>query len=168
MRPISSFFDPRFHWIQGVDLVPLPLLAFITNQDMTKNTVDTRIRERIEGFVQELDQLVRKSAFDALAGVLSGAGAGPSRRGRRGPRGARAPAGGGGDLSAKVLAHVRANDGQSVTEIGAALGSSSKDLRNVMLALQKAGEIHTSGQRRGTRYHAGGGGRKRGKARRKG
>ena len=133
-----------------------------------KTTVDSRIRERIEGFVQELDVLVRKSALDALAGVLStGAGAGP-RRGRRPKAVAVAPAAGGGDLSGQVLSHVRANDGQSVSEIGAALGTSSKDLRKVMLTLQKEGSIHTSGQRRGTRYHAGGGGRSSGKARRKG
>jgi hypothetical protein len=133
-----------------------------------KNTVDSRIRERIEGFVQELDQLVRKSALEALAGVLAGAGAAPGRRGRR-PRAASAPAAGGGDLAEKALAHVQANDGQSVSQIGAALGASSGDLRKAMLALMKDGKIHTSGQRRGTRYHAGPGGRKRGgRGRRKG
>jgi biotin operon repressor len=129
---------------------------------MIKNTVDSRIRERIEGFVQELDKLVRKSALEALAGVLAGASTGTGARGRRGLRAARAPAAGGGDLAEKVLSHVKANDGQSVSQIGVALGASSKDLRKAMLALQKDGKIHTSGQRRGTRYHAGAGGRKRG------
>ena len=133
---------------------------------MIKNAIDSRIPERIGAFVQELDQLVRKSALEALEGVLSGKAAAPALRSRPGPKPVRSSPASSGDVAEKVLAHVQANDGQSVSQIGAALGASSKDLRKAMLTLQKEGKIHTSGQRRGTRYHAGAG-KKRARARRK-
>jgi hypothetical protein len=121
------------------------------------------IRGRIERFVQELDSLVRRQTLDALKAVLAGetAAARPAaKRGRPGRRAATPPA----ELTAKVLDFVRANDAQTVSQIGVAVGASAKDLRKVLMPLMEQGQVHTTGQRRGTRYHAGAGK----KARRKG
>lgn len=127
------------------------------------------IRSRIDKFVQELDQLVRRQTLDALKAVLAGesgaprAAAAPARtRGRRGRRAA-APSP---ETTAKALEFIQAGQGVSVSEIATATGSNTKDLRKVLLALLAEKQIHTKGQRRGTRYHAGSGGGS-GKGRRK-
>ena len=130
---------------------------------ITKSTDE--IRARIDKFVQELDLLVRRQTLDALKAVLSGDSPSPRAstsaapapaRARRGRRGA-APSP---ETTAQVLASIQgAGDaGIAASDIGKALGASSKDLRKVLQGLQAEGQIHTTGQRRGTRYHAGGGG----------
>ena len=134
---------------------------------ITKSTDE--IRSRIEKFVQELDLLVRRQTLEALKSVLSSESAapratsatrrGPARRGRRGA--APSP-----EITARTLEFIQAGEGVSVSEIAAALGTSSKDLRKVLLALLAEKQIHTRGQRRGTRYHSGAGGGS-GKGRRK-
>jgi len=70
--------------------------------------------------------------------------------------------------AAKVLAHVRANPGQNVGEIRAALGASSKELQLPVQKLIAAKSLRTTGQRRGTRYFAGGRGGAKKKAGRRG
>jgi len=131
---------------------------------VSKNVTSEQIRERIDGFVQELQRLVRRNALEALEGVLAGDGV-PSR-GKRGP--GRPRKGAANDaLNARVLDHVQANDGLTVSQIGQAVGAGAKALRKVMLGLMEAGRLHTSGQRRGTRYHAGAGRGRRNKPRSK-
>lgn len=46
-----------------------------------------------------------------------------------------------------------------MSEIGAALGATTKDLRLPLQKLLADGKVKTKGQKRGTRYHAGGAGR---------
>ena len=58
--------------------------------------------------------------------------------------------------AASVLAHVKANPGQGVTEIAAALRLSTKDLQLPILKLLGEKKLKTKGQRRGTKYFAGG------------
>jgi len=141
------------------------------------NTLDSEIRSRIDAFVNDLSNLVKITALESVEDALGGQAA-PARRGRppgrRGPgrpRGSvsRAPSANGrrgkrakrssGDVdatAAKVLAHVRANPGQNVGEIRAALGASSKELQLPVQKLIAAKSLRTTGQRRGTRYFAGG------------
>ena len=59
---------------------------------MIKNAIESQILERIQAFVEELGRLVRRSALEAVSGVLSAKGAGAGPRGRR--RGTRHHAGG--------------------------------------------------------------------------
>lgn len=134
---------------------------------ITKSTDE--IRARIDKFVLELDQLVRRQTLDALKAVLAGesptpraAASSAPARARRGRRAA-APSP---ETTAKVLELIQQGQGVSVSEIATQVGASSKDLRKTLLALIAEKQIHTQGQRRGTRYHAGPGG-SGGKGRRK-
>jgi len=151
---------------------------------MPNTTLDSEIRSRIDAFVNDLSNLVKTTAVASVAEALGGASTAPRRGrrpGRRGPgrprgsttraasangrRGKRAKRSSG-DVdatAAKVLAHVRANPGQNVGEIRAALGASSKELQLPVQKLVAAKSLRTEGQRRGTRYFAGG----RGKATKK-
>ncbi len=134
---------------------------------ITKSTDE--IRARIDKFVQELDLLVRRQTLDALKAVLSGDSPSPRAstsaapaRARRGRRGAALSP----ETTGQVLASIQGagEAGISASDIGKALGASSKDLRKVLQGLAAEGQIHTTGQRRGTRYHAGaGGGAKKGR-----
>lgn len=129
------------------------------------NAIEAQIKDRITNFVTELDQLVRKSTLEALQGVLSN-GAAPARRGRPAGsgRGPGRPKGSGRrgsadveEASAKVLAHVQANDGQGISAIADATGVDLKTAKKAAISLLAAGSLKKSGAKRGTVYHVGSG-----------
>lgn len=130
-----------------------------------QNQIETEIKNRITAFVTELDQLVRKSTLEALRGVLTN-GAAPARRGR--PAGAKRgpgrPKGSGRrssanveEASAKVLAHVTANDGQGISAIAEGTGIDLVTAKKAAASLIQSGQLKKSGQKRGTIYHIGSG-----------
>jgi hypothetical protein len=127
------------------------------------NPIESQIRDRITAFVQELDHLVRKSTLEALQSVLSSSrGAAPARRGRPAgaARGPGRPRGGSSNLeeaTAKIVAHVQANDGQGIGAIADATGIDLKTAKKAAGALLAAGSLKKSGQKRGTVYHVGSG-----------
>lgn len=124
------------------------------------NPIESQIKDRIETFVQELDLLVRKSALEALRGVLD-AGAAPARRRRPpGRRAAAHPAPASTDgLSSRIRAHVAQNPGQTVSQIAVALGGKPAAAKKVIKSLLAEKQIRKAGQRRGTRYYPPGAGR---------
>jgi hypothetical protein len=63
-------------------------------------------------------------------------------------------------LAGTVLAHVRSNPGQRLEEMGRELSMDTKELKRPIANLMEAGSLRTEGQKRGTRYYAGGGSRK--------
>ena len=76
------------------------------------------------------------------------------RRARRGRRSSS-------DLDAtaeEFLAHVKANDGQRLEEIGRALKINTAELKRPAQMLLAAKVVRTTGAKRGTKYHAKGGG----------
>jgi len=123
---------------------------------MIENATEDQIRERIEHFVKELDLLVRRSALEALQGVLGEARAG-ARTGPRavGKRPGRKPRGGSPAGAEAVLAELQAHPGpgRSISELGAAVGGSRPQLRKLLQDLASEGRVETTGQRRGMRYH---------------
>lgn len=138
--------------------------------------VDTQIRSVIDQFVEDISQLVRIAAVEAVGEALGQGGASAPGRRESPSRGSggRAPVrkpgrskGSGkrirrssGDLEAvgaAILAHVRANPGARMEELSAALGSPSKDLRRPVQELMASGQLRTEGQKRATQYFAGGG-----------
>jgi hypothetical protein len=126
---------------------------------MATNIIEAQIKDRISAFVAELDQLVRKSALEAVRGVL-GNGAAPARRGRpvgsgRGPgRPAGAVNSGAADA---IVAHVKANDGATVGEIARGARLAPAVAKKTIIKLLADGSQTKTGQRRGTRNHAGSG-----------
>jgi len=134
-------------------------------------STNQEIQQRVEAFVANLTNLVRQAAVDSVRDAL-GAEA-PQRRAPGRPRGAtkakpaaaakvkrvragsRRSAADFETTTAAILEHIQANDGCSVSEIGAAVGLKNKDLQLPMRKLIAEGRIHMTGQRRGARYHAG-------------
>ena len=145
-----------------------------------------QITSLVQSFVADLSQLVRLAALESVEAALTG-GASPARRGPGRPRGsgkrrgpgrpkgsrnaekampARASRGGKRDrrssedvnaTAEKFLAYVKANDGKRLEEIAAALKLPSKVLKLPAQKLVAAKAVKTTGQKRGTKYHAGSG-----------
>jgi hypothetical protein len=137
------------------------------------------LRTLVDQFVSDLSARVHEQALDTVRAAL-GEGAAPKRRGpgrprkagkrgpgrppkaRRGPgrprkaaRARRSSA----DLeatSAKVLAYVRSNAGQRLEEIGRGLRTATAGLKRPIQVLVADGKLRTEGQKRGTKYFAGG------------
>src|SRR5215212_5016135 len=99
---------------------------------------DQQIRDRIEEFVTQLNQLVRQTALESVQDALGG-GAAPRGRGRG--RGPGRPAGRGsrrkgekrsadqiGETTKAVLGYMRKNPGQGVEAIAKGLGTDTKEL----------------------------------------
>ena len=144
------------------------------------------LRTLVDRFVTDLSVLVHQEALATVRAALGGTPA-PVKRGpgrpkkaaKRGPGrprkktarkakpGRRAPE----DVAAlgeTVLAHVRANPGQRLEEIGRELRMPTAVLKRPIANLMEAGSLRTEGQKRGTMYFAGKGGkRKAGKAKAK-
>jgi hypothetical protein len=141
--------------------------------------VDSQIREQIEAFVSDLNQLVRQAALEAVASALGGQG--PARAsGRARVAGVTRALGRGRGKGAKrtseelegtresVLDYVRRNPGQGVEQIAKSLNVPSRDLVLPIRKLVSDGQLATKGQKRATKYFGGGGGaagagRKRGR-----
>lgn len=126
---------------------------------MSKSGLEGQIRACIDSFVEELTALVRQAAVESVREAL---GSAPSakRRGRAraaaGRKRLRRSATSLDSLSSRLLSHVKANPGQGITEIAAALGATSKELRLPVQKLLGEKKLRTTGQRRGTKYRAAG------------
>ena len=137
---------------------------------------DSQIRELTDEFVSQLSVIIREAALEAVRSAIEGAGvsAAPTRRkkkasrkkaagkatGRRKKRTRRTAA----DYSAlgeKILAYVKSNPGCGAGDIANALGSTTGDIRPVTAGLISGKKLRTTGQKRGTKYFAGGGGAKK-------
>jgi hypothetical protein len=136
---------------------------------MANNNLDSEIQDRISSFLDELSQLVKRQALEAVHEAL-GQAAGPARRGpgrprtvtiRRG-RKPRAMAKRGGrvrrspeqlaKLQASLLAQVRSKQGQRLEEIGKALKTDTAILKRPIAMLLASKKLKTTGAKRGTKY----------------
>jgi DNA-binding MarR family transcriptional regulator len=64
-------------------------------------------------------------------------------------------------LADQVLAHVRSNPGRRLEEIARDLGMSTNDLKQPVAKLLEASAVRREGKARGTKYYAGGGGKRK-------
>ncbi len=136
---------------------------------MKHTPIDTALRARIDSFTSEISALVRASALEAVHQALGGTLAtAPAKRGpgrpaksgvpspiavpkRRGRPSKRTPE----DVAKMgeaVVAYVAKNPGQSVEQIGKALGQKTKELALPIIRMIEAKKLRTTGERRGTRY----------------
>jgi len=136
---------------------------------MAKNTVNDRIRSRVEAFAEELSALIRDSAMETVRDALGGGGA--PRRGGRGGRAAAvssAPVRGGGRrekgqkrdpaeierLTGRLLDYIKGNAGQRIEQIAAGMGTVTKELNLPVKKLIAQKALKTKGQKRATQYFA--------------
>jgi DNA-binding NtrC family response regulator len=140
------------------------------------SNLEAEIRNRVDAFVVELTELVRRAALEAVTSVLNEQmGGAPRRPGRalgaapakaapaqaqaQAPRGAskRGEKRSQEELKAlrdRVLEHIRANSGQGVEQISKALGTSTRELSLPIRRLLADKQISSKGEKRATRYFA--------------
>jgi hypothetical protein len=120
--------------------------------------VEADIDRRIKAFVDELQVLVRAAAVAAVSDAL---GAKPAAaRPARGTAAKKAGAKHGGKRTpeqiagtiASVRQHLQANPGQTVEQIGKALGMATRALALPLKKLLAGGEVRKTGIKRRTRY----------------
>ncbi len=126
------------------------------------NGLNSQIRDRIDAFVQELSELIRKAAVDSVTKALDADGelapairvrpakglAGSGLRERGGKRTPDEIA----NTTRTVLKFVEANPGQGVEQIAKALALPTKELTLPIKKLIAAKQITTEGQKRATKY----------------
>jgi hypothetical protein len=138
---------------------------------MKPTPIDSALRARIDTFTTEIASLVRASALEAVYSALGATLAtAPAKRGpgrppkstaqiaapapkRRGKPAKRTPE----DVAKTgdaVVAYVAKNPGESVEQIGKALGAKTKELALPIIRMIEAKKLRTTGERRGTRYFA--------------
>lgn len=136
---------------------------------MAKNSVNDRIRSRVEAFAEELSTLIRDSAMETVRDALGGGSSAP-RRGARGGRAAAssAPVRGGGRrekgqkrdpgeierLTDRLLDYIKGNGGQRIEQIAAGMGTVTKELNLPVKKLIAQKSLKTKGQKRATQYFA--------------
>ncbi|MBK7580407.1 MAG: hypothetical protein IPI67_09405 [Myxococcales bacterium] len=125
------------------------------------NDLDRQLRARIDAFVADIGELVRRAALDAVSEALGGARTRqpattrPKAGGKRRGRGAKRSASELETLSAAIARRVAEHPGEGAREIAAALELTSKDLVLPMKKLVETGVLTTKGQKRATKYFRG-------------
>jgi hypothetical protein len=134
------------------------------------NSLDDRIRARVEQFAAELAELIRESAMETVSAALTGARPSAGRGGRRAAAAA-APARGRGRaasrekgakrppdeierLTGRLFDYVKGNPGQRIEQIADGMGTSTKELNLPAKKLIAGKQLRTKGQKRATQYFA--------------
>jgi hypothetical protein len=133
------------------------------------NSLDDRIRARVEQFAAELAELIRESAMETVSAALAGARPSPGRGGRRGAavvvragrgraasreKGAKRPPDEIERLTGKLFDYVKGNPGQRIEQIADGMGISTKELNLPAKKLIANKQLRTKGQKRATQYFA--------------
>lgn len=134
------------------------------------NSLNDRIRARVEQFAEELSALIRESAMetvrDALGGVAAGGrrGGGRSRppvippagralgRSRALPKGAKRAPEEIERLTSKLQDYIKSNPGQRIEQIAEGMGANTRELNLPAKKLISTKQIKTRGQKRATTY----------------
>jgi hypothetical protein len=116
--------------------------------------LDRLIRARVDAFVREITELVRRAALEAVSNAL-GSPAKPARdkpasktRGLGNKRSSTELD----SLASRIVRHVSDQPGSGAREIAKALGVTTKDLVLPTKKLVASGELTTKGQKRATKY----------------
>lgn len=135
--------------------------------------INKQIEDRIRAFADELNDLVRQAAVDAVSdalGTASPRAASTASRPRRVTRGRRRAGGGRGRRSPGQMAgtmtdirdFIASHPGARMEQMTAALGQPAARLRGPVNKLLEDGALRKTGEKRATQYYpAAGGGRKK-------
>ena len=128
--------------------------------------LEAEITNRVTAFVDDVGQLARRAAMEALSatlGAIVSANPAPSTPARpaaaprvrkAGAKRIRRDVSGLLRIKARVAEYIAANPGQAMEAITKALGLATKDVALPVKKLIAEGVLRTEGQRRGTRYFA--------------
>jgi hypothetical protein len=164
----------------GARFTQLPKLTSRRGSTTTMSTsnINADVRSRIDQFLEELSALVKNAALDSVRAAL-GDGAAPAKRGRGRPR-STVPAARRGktaqgargkrtseqvdQMAERIQTFVRSNPGLRLEAIAEGIGTSSKELKLPIIKLLGTKSLSKTGQKRGTKYFAGGSGPRAGKS----
>lgn len=137
-------------------------------------STEQKLQVAIDNFIAEVTDLIQEAAIETVHAAIAGAVASP-RRATGAPKkttrkkAARKTAGrkAGGkrirrsaadlrDTANVILAFIKGNDACAMSDISAAMGEEPIKLRPAIQILLEEGAIHTTGAKRGTKYHPGG------------
>jgi hypothetical protein len=144
---------------------------------MATSPLNSDIRSRIDAFVDELTSIVKAAALDSVRAAL-GESPMPARRGpgrppnaaagaRRGrPPGSANKSSAGGKRSSeevdqmaeRIATFVKSNPGLGLEAIASGIGTSTKELKLPVIKLLANRTLRKTGEKRGTKYFAGGSG----------
>lgn len=132
-------------------------------------TTEAQLQLLVNNFLADVSKLARQAALETVSDLLNNVGlpasavigsrATPTRTatapssGGKASRGGKRPAGDLASLQQRVRDHVQRHPGQRVTDINAALGTSTGELRLPLGKLLNAGALRTTGQKRATQYY---------------
>jgi DNA-binding NtrC family response regulator len=130
------------------------------------SSIDKRIRESIESFVDELSTMVRQAAVEAVQEALAvpavPARRGAARWGRAGPTSARArhttrrakrSPNALAEVEAALLEEITVSPGRRIEVIGKSLGIPTKELNLPIKKLLATRKIRKKGEKRATEYY---------------
>ena len=153
-----------------------------SNPPMPTQHLDSEIRALIDQFTSKFRELLGVAALGSVQMALQEGGGTPVRRGPGRPRGSGTAKRGPGrppavksasgrrvrrssadveEVAEQVLGYVRAYPGSRLEEIGRGLGTDTAGLKLPVKELMGSGRLRTEGQKRGTKYFAGGSGGKK-------
>lgn len=110
----------------------------------------------IDRFVNELSVIAREEAASLLLQGLNGRTTKATRTNGYRAKGAKRPAQDLEAIQTKALGYIQSHPGERIEQINAALGTSTKELALPIKKLIASKAIRTEGQRRATKYFAGG------------
>lgn len=116
----------------------------------------SRVQAVIDRFVNELSVIAREEAASLLLQGLNGRATKSTRSDGYRAKGAKRPAHDLEAMQTKALGYIQSHPGERIEQINAALGTSTKELALPIKKLIASKAIRTEGQRRATKYFAGG------------
>ncbi|GAB4566636.1 MAG: hypothetical protein Tsb0020_18480 [Haliangiales bacterium] len=132
------------------------------------NDIQSEINDRVEHFVNEISELARRAAYEALSSALEHEIAPavanatrptpstPAPRTRQRSGGGKRPPEELARMADEFLDYVTNNPGERMEHIAKALGYVTKDLNLPVKKLTTAGKLRLEGQKRATTYYPAG------------
>jgi hypothetical protein len=136
-------------------------------------SAEKKLQAIIDQFVADITAIVHQAAVESVESALGGSPSVAPKRGGGRKKAARktttrkaaAKAGkrtritsaGKERLAGQIAAYVKANDGCGMGDLTKATGHPATRIRPIVKDLMAAGTIKSTGQKRGTKYHPGGG-----------
>lgn len=134
------------------------------------NSLNDRIRARVEQFAEELSVLIRESAMETVREALGGVTTGGRRGGRARPpaippagrilgrsralpKGAKRAPEEIERLTSKLHEYIKNNPGQRIEQIAEGMGTNTRELNLPAKKLIATKQIKTRGQKRATTYY---------------